>query len=126
MNEALAAALAGAIGARTPLEGLAPAPNGSAPADTVQVRGGKLAQGASLAGDVRAAVEAARREPAPFASMRNREPADEAGLAVEPLPGDLFAPQPTAREGKRARAKARRPLPRDAAEQPEQTTRGGA
>eukprot|EP00965_Chrysotila_dentata_P011869 389783-Pleurochrysis_carterae.AAC.1 len=58
--------------------------------------------------------------------MRNREPADEAGLAVEPLPGDLFAPQPTAREGKRARAKARRPLPRDAAEQPKQTTRGGA
>eukprot|EP00965_Chrysotila_dentata_P048419 1606249-Pleurochrysis_carterae.AAC.1 len=90
MNEALAAALVGAIGAHAPLEGLVPAPCGSAPApaDAAQERGGKLAQGASLAGDVRAAVEAARREPAPFASMRNREPTDEAGLAVEPLPGD--------------------------------------
>eukprot|EP00965_Chrysotila_dentata_P042376 1405586-Pleurochrysis_carterae.AAC.1 len=59
--------------------------------------------------------------------MRNREPESEERLAEEPLPGDLFAPQPTAREGKRARVKPRKPLPRSEAAQPggTQAPRGG-
>eukprot|EP00965_Chrysotila_dentata_P098747 3264952-Pleurochrysis_carterae.AAC.1 len=106
------------------------ATQGGAPAqaEAERERGGMLAQGAALAGEVREAVATARRAPAAFASMRNREPECEERLAAEPLPGDLFAPQPTAREGKRARAKARKPLPRGDAGRPgdAQAPRGGA
>eukprot|EP00965_Chrysotila_dentata_P085143 2808897-Pleurochrysis_carterae.AAC.2 len=93
MNEALAEALVGALG------------GGGAGAGAVERRGadevaaaaeggGRLADGAGLAGGVREAVAAAQATPAPFASPRNLEPEDEERLVLEPLPGDLREPQP--------------------------------
>eukprot|EP00965_Chrysotila_dentata_P198183 6178637-Pleurochrysis_carterae.AAC.1 len=114
MNDALAEAFAGALRADAPREGHDLGARGVAHAAEAE-RGGRLTQGATLAGEARAAVSAARRTPAPFASARNYEPEDEGQLAVEPLPGDLRAPQPAAREGKRGRARARKALPRGGA-----------
>eukprot|EP00965_Chrysotila_dentata_P079891 2634830-Pleurochrysis_carterae.AAC.1 len=113
MNEALAEALARALGAAARQTGdAAECPAAGPPGDVGTALGGRLAEGAALAGEVRAAVAAARRTPAPFASARNLEPERAERLALEPLPGDLRAPQPAAAEGKRARAKVRRALPR--------------
>eukprot|EP00965_Chrysotila_dentata_P002180 71664-Pleurochrysis_carterae.AAC.1 len=68
MNEALAAAIVGALSARAPHGRPTLVPRGGEPppAEAERERGGKLAQGAALAGEVRAAVEAARRAPAAF------------------------------------------------------------
>eukprot|EP00965_Chrysotila_dentata_P166643 5501778-Pleurochrysis_carterae.AAC.1 len=61
MNEALAKALAGAIGGGQRSVASADPPDGEEPA-----RGGRLADGAALAGEARAAVMAARLTPAPY------------------------------------------------------------
>eukprot|EP00965_Chrysotila_dentata_P102829 3395169-Pleurochrysis_carterae.AAC.1 len=69
MNEALAEALAGALRARETEPGhaaRADAAAGAPDGKRVTERGGRIAQGADLAGDVRLAVAEARRTPAPF------------------------------------------------------------
>eukprot|EP00965_Chrysotila_dentata_P002569 83423-Pleurochrysis_carterae.AAC.2 len=76
LNEAVAGALAAAVGAARG------GPTRAHPADPdTRAPGGRLVDGAELAGDVCAAVEAARHTPAPFASVRNLVPEEEGRLA---------------------------------------------
>eukprot|EP00965_Chrysotila_dentata_P092944 3068854-Pleurochrysis_carterae.AAC.1 len=104
MNDALAEALASAAGG-APRDGGGEVPDGGGGqrGGLRHEPGGRLVEGAELAGGVRATVAAARLAPAPFASTRNLEPEEGSCLAREALPGDLREPQPLAREGKRAR-----------------------
>eukprot|EP00965_Chrysotila_dentata_P123919 4096346-Pleurochrysis_carterae.AAC.1 len=78
------------------------------------VSGGRVADGPGLSAPIRAAIEAARARPPPFASLRNLEPEHEATLEIEELPGDIRAPQPREPTGKRRRERKRKPLPRAA------------
>eukprot|EP00965_Chrysotila_dentata_P086115 2841284-Pleurochrysis_carterae.AAC.1 len=73
MNDALAGAFAEALGASARCGEHAPGARDSEREEGAE-RGGRLAQGAALAGEARAAVAAARHTPAPFASTRNLEP----------------------------------------------------
>eukprot|EP00965_Chrysotila_dentata_P063847 2115889-Pleurochrysis_carterae.AAC.2 len=76
------------------------------------ISGGRVVDWPGLSATKRAAIEAARARPPPFASLRNLAPEDEAILATEELPGDLRAPQPRLPTGKRRRERKRKRLPR--------------
>ena len=84
---------------------------GAKPAPATEDGDGSIASGAALGPVTRAACEAARTQPPPFASLRNECDAPAAELKQSPYPYDSRAPMQPKRPGRTPASARRQPLP---------------